>query len=365
MERLFDGTGPKGAMGAVRQRLLRHLQLPHEEDLRPILERLQIDMSRNSLERLREELWRDLSAAGLLQMDLSARTDGYSQLPWRLHQDNIEWHTADSLRGVAQQEGIWVGTPTPDGRRLRLGVRSFMRWAEDMEVKTDAMLCLVTHFLGRRIRDPRLWHDDILPSVQQFVRRHVTRGSRVELDVQSLCSVAFLLGHLIEPKLGADIAILQGGEPWTIRPSLLGSIKQSWSIVQQDLEAGGTDLVLAISVTRDVTPAVRGFVAECIRSACKLVEASPISGPSVRAIEHGTQALAMAEQLVTAVRAIRTAQKIQGRIHVFLSAPNAFSFFLGQVFRPLGAVQMYEYNFEQPEGCEYWPSLALAPSISI
>jgi len=341
LDRLFDGTGSRGKMGIRREQMVDHLGLSDQDQLRPILERFQIAVHDNNLEHLRDEVWRDLGAVGLRQMDLSSRGDEYCQLPWRFHQDGMEWHTADSLRALAQQEGIWIGQPDSSrGTRLRLGVRSFMRWAEDMDVKTDHMLCLVEHFVGRRIRDPKLWHDDILPSVLGFVRNHVSRGSRILLDIQSLCSVAFLLGHLIEPKLAVDVAILQGGSEWIVRPSLVNTVKPAWSVKQWELKRDGTDLVVGFGVTRDVTPAVQAYVDACLPSACRIVVASPILGPSVHAVEHGTQALAMAEQIVTLLRTVRAQQGIRGTTHIFLSAPNAFSFFLGQVGRPLGAVQL-------------------------
>jgi len=366
MDRLFDGTGPRGKMGSLRERLTEHLALANEEELRPILERLRVDLTPMNLEQLRESLWRNLGAAGLRQFDLSRKTDPYCQLPWRIHADGTHWHDADSLREAVRGEGLWIGQcPTVAESPTRLGVRSFLRWAEDMEATTDHVLCLVDRFVGREIRDPRLWQQDILPSVQSFVQQHVVPGRKILLDIQSLGSVAFLLGYLIEPRLGVEVTLLQAGKEWRVRPTMLRTVSRNLSLSEMKLTSGGNDSVLAAGLTHDVWPAARRYALAHLLTASSAALVSPSTGSSSHAIENATEGFAMAEETIKFARRIRFQNGIAGVTHVFWSGPNAFSFFLGQASRSLGAVQLYEYNFDRPERGQYWPSLRLEPSDGI
>ena len=49
------------------------------------------------------------------------------------------------------------------------------------------------------------------------------------------------------------------------------------------------------------------------------------------------------------------------RIHLFMAAPGAFSFFLGQRAVAIGPVTIYEYDFEGANGGSYQKSLSLTP----
>ncbi|SAL09202.1 hypothetical protein AWB64_00101 [Caballeronia sordidicola] len=46
-------------------------------------------------------------------------------------------------------------------------------------------------------------------------------------------------------------------------------------------------------------------------------------------------------------------------LHLFIAAPNAFTFFLGQRQPGLGKITLYEYDFEGANGGGYKPSLSL------
>ena len=52
-------------------------------------------------------------------------------------------------------------------------------------------------------------------------------------------------------------------------------------------------------------------------------------------------------------------------IHLFVAAPNAFSFFLGQRQPSLGRIKLYEYDFEGLNGGGYRASLSLPISARV
>jgi hypothetical protein len=50
--------------------------------------------------------------------------------------------------------------------------------------------------------------------------------------------------------------------------------------------------------------------------------------------------------------------------HLFVAAPNGFTFFLGQLARPLGALRLYEYDFGAGMPGAYAPSIDLSETIT-
>ena len=74
------------------------------------------------------------------------------------------------------------------------------------------------------------------------------------------------------------------------------------------------------------------------------------------AIACGRHALQLAESLAAQ---IRVARKTNGRVHLFIAGPNAFTFFLGQQRPSLGTPILYEYDFEGTRGGSYKASLSL------
>jgi hypothetical protein len=62
----------------------------------------------------------------------------------------------------------------------------------------------------------------------------------------------------------------------------------------------------------------------------------------------------MAEAVAQRVR-----QSPAPKTHIFLAAPNAFSFFLGQHQRAIGTVTLYEWDFERLRGGGYSVSLSI------
>jgi hypothetical protein len=58
----------------------------------------------------------------------------------------------------------------------------------------------------------------------------------------------------------------------------------------------------------------------------------------------------------------RTVRERKGVLHLFSAAPNAFLFFLGQLSRGFGRVQLYEYDFDRNIPGAYSLSIQLPPS---
>ena len=99
---------------------------------------------------------------------------------------------------------------------------------------------------------------------------------------------------------------------------------------------------MAISVTHDVRGDVSAFLKGAkIPIRGSLAATLPQAGNTV--LRDGPHALALVQALVAKLRSHR---KSGQTCHLFIAAPNGFSFVLGQHLRPLGPVVVYEFDFE-------------------
>lgn len=82
--------------------------------------------------------------------------------------------------------------------------------------------------------------------------------------------------------------------------------------------------------------------------------------PGQTQVLGGAHAFALAEKLEQWLR-IRMAHNRKRILHIFAAAPNGFLFYLGQLSRNLGSIQLYEFAFGSRTGETYTPSLGLPP----
>lgn len=247
-------------------------------------------------------------------------------------------------------------------KRITLGIRSFSRGAENMADETQSMLCLTEKFEGRVLKKEFDWEQDILASLQEFLRNNTDCEQAYELLLDTHMSVAFSAGRILDTKIGINIFPIQktakeGSVLWDTT-SLDRNEYPDWDIKNEFLQNDYKDSVLVLNLTRNIHKDVMEFISDknisvnrIINCTLKNYEANNIS------IVNGTHATKLANSLYTAIIE-RSITERQATLHIFSAAPNAFMFFLGQVSRGFGKCIIYEFDFEQIDNCSYKPSIS-------
>jgi hypothetical protein len=365
-EALFRSQRNNKRISSVRSAWATRLGLAHDLDLEPIIQRLRIVICPSNLQDIIADLNARLEAVGLLSWPESKRTNPYPALLRALCAEGKKWFTSTALREVAKREELLDATRVQPVAGVRLGIRTFMRWAENMEDESDAMLCLCKYFVDRDIKAPQLWRENVVPEVAGFLRNHIKSGCRYVLSLQTLTSIAFLVGFLIDPKLKAEIALLQirRRTPWTLVPSLIKKANGGWSERFIALETNG-GLGVAIGISRPILDDVASYTRDAALRLKGIVSLEPSAGPSQVAISDANEACALAEHAMIRITKIRKQSRIEGPLHVFISAPNVFSFLLGQLGRSLGDIVLYEYDFATGKTGAYKPSISVNSSLKL
>ncbi len=254
-------------------------------------------------------------------------------------------------------------TPRPDF--LHLGVRSFrVGWGEGMEDETDRMLALEEHFGERHILDHTLWHTEVFPALRDFfsgIARE--RGRPIHLDFAAHLSIAFATGYLLDAKSGLDVRVSQRGQRGTSDMWARDASppdRPLWRFEKQPGTARCNDVAVAVSVTWPIDDDVRAYLRASGLSVGRVLHASVLPEPGGEAVDNGAHALRLAQLLGREIRA-RTVPERRGVLHLFISAPNIFTFFLGQIARNFGRVQLYEHELGSVEPGAYRPGLWLPP----
>jgi hypothetical protein len=253
-----------------------------------------------------------------------------------------------------------VGSASP----VRLGIRSFDGWGKDMAKRTDAVLDLVPLFDGRIARDPRSWNEEIFPRLKDFLLSHIDERRPLLLDFAAHSSIAFAAGWILEAKSGLDVRVrqriqMEGELEWFPKE---GSVPEGplWRD-EPDLilSPGAPDVALALAVSQ---PEVAAHVQEYVQSqglpVGRLLQAT-VPEPGPRSVASGAHALQLALALLSRVRQ-RQPHEREGRVHLFAAAPNALTFYLGQVSRSFGRIVLYEHPFGAADAYgRYLPSIEL------
>ena len=358
MNRLSE-PGPRSRIGELRRKAAVHLGVG-EGLLSEILASMRIQHSFGNLAVLNERLNENLVLAGMKPMENTGSYSPYDDLAKKLLQSGRQVFTADEIKEICEREGLWIGFRCQSDVGADLGIRSFIRRAEYMEDDTDVVLDLVPYFDGRRIREPSLWNADVAPQVVQFLETHTKLGKAYRLRVDAHTSVAVLSGYALDTKAGVNISLVQktrrGVEIWdTEQPASLPS--REWEFGWIDGGNADGDLAVAVSVTHDVCGDVAAFLKDAgIAIRGTLTATLPRAGNTV--VRDGPHALALAQALIAELRGHRQSGQV---VHLFMAAPNGFSFVLGQHLRPVGPSVVYEFDFESGVPGAYKAGVALPP----
>jgi hypothetical protein len=124
-----------------------------------------------------------------------------------------------------------------------------------------------------------------------------------------------------------------------------------------ELRPNQLDVAVALGLTHDVSADVRRYCEARLPNVGPLLILKPSSGSGAQSVACGRHAFELADTATSAVCAVKADGT--GRTHLFIAAPNAFSFFLGQRQTALGSVGLYEFDFDGGRDHSYVAALTL------
>lgn len=346
-------SGPRSEIGKARIHFQSHLGID-SDSLKVLLSALRIEHARSfpDIDRLLNERLR----RHRLPPYEEKSSNPYDMLPYALSsQSEVVWEASD-LRRVITEEFGWTKASLIGATRPRFGVRQFLRFAEDMEGRVDALLELESYFDHRRPREATTW-ESVKGMVTAFIQQNVEGLDAADLILAVPLPLAYVIGSAIRPKAPVALSIEQGGTSGTRLWNLTGSGKsyRPFTFDCTELSAAGTDLAVVISLTHSVRKAALDWLHDAKAPIGSVIEAH-LENAGSASVEDGAHCVALADQLV---QHLLEADPRAITVHVFISAPKAFAVALGRAAHRLPRVQLYEFDFEIRDASVYFPTYAV------
>lgn len=353
---LFDGTTDRSIAGKVRKLWREHLDIDDKE-LMLLARTLSLDTDSTSLDDHRDNLDLLFENRGLRRVPVSESSFVYDDVAFQwLAQGRLEFDR-QTFREACKREGLLA----VDGHvHVVFGVKSFEHPFDRLEDRCTVVLDLIPHFDERAIRDQADWASTLYPNLKGFLQTAAKGSQHLRLILDTHITLAFAAGSVLNIKSGRDVEIEQRAVHRNVWHSSDIPRDSSWPEWEFDLEMlnqSEGDMAVAVCLTHDVVSAVKSHLAASSPETSSLLIARPTCGAGARSVVCGQHAFDLAEAL-----ALRINQQRTGNItplHLFIAAPNAFTFFLGQRQPGLGKTTLYEYDFEGSNGGGYRPSLSL------
>ena len=353
LDKLFVPGGDRSRMGKVRKAWRDHLGLSTDDDLRGVLEGLHIKARQKSLESMRDEVNIRVRLVGL--------TPCYDQTAF-LYDGAIRSLKAagrnvfdrSSFETLCREEG-WIRADTAEAF-VNVVLRTFSDSPGDrFDASPDRTLELADAFNGRFLEPSVDWTIDLAPKIENFLEEIRSTEPRIRLFLNAHVSVAFLAGARLGLKSGVQVELVQRGRG---RTSIWrwddGADGPPPSVT--DIPVGsGSDLALVVSLSRDALLDAEDYVKTALPDVGQILHVRSSDPPGPGAIAGGTHVARIADAAAEAVRAARL--PVGAVVHLFIAAPNAFTFALGQHAAALGRWAIYEFDFERRVDGLYRPSL--------
>lgn len=360
VDKLFEGRTSKSATGRVRQVWSEHLNLSGDE-LREFCKRLRLHKSFDSLDQLRERLDEVFKYYGLIPTGVGRSVTEYDDLVFQWAAQGRNRFDRKSFKAVCKAEGI-LGSPKP--RVQVFGVKSFEHAIDRLEDRCTSTLNLVGEFDGRAIRNPGDWGVKLVPDLKAFLASSAQQaGSSLRLAMDAHVTLAFAAGAVLNTKSGRRVEIEQRSPDrmvWAADDAPVDPAWPGWDFEVEQLSAESADIAIAVGLSRPIVADVEAFIRTSVPNVGRLLVASPEGGAAQTSVKCGAHANMLAERLVGEVSTLRRQNPgVASQVHLFIAAPNAFTFFLGRHAPTLWPLTLYEYDFEKLHTGSYEPSLCL------
>ncbi len=359
IERLFEGTTLQSATYRARREWMEHLGID-EDELRALCKCLSLAHTSESLDMLRDRLDDACRLAGLTRPDPRSSSTIYDGniFEW-VGQRRAEFDRK-TFREKCGDEGL-LAPPVAASRVY--GVKTFEHAFDRLEDRCHEVLNMVSEFDDRFVRDPQAWRSSLLPRLSAFLKGLPAPEGRVRLAIDAHATLAFAAGAILDTKSSRAVDIVQRSPQPVVWSADDGPARADWPAWVFDevlLDPSGEGTACAVSVTRDTQPMVRLYAQQRLPCLRRLLVARPTVPPGQSVVASGAHAAQLAERLAERIKRDREADatRVMESVHLYVAAPNAFTFFLGRHLQALKPVSLYEFDFGRDRDGSYQRSLS-------
>lgn len=358
LDRLYSTKTDNSAVGRIRKAWREHLDID-EDELRLLASTLAFGHTSETLNDLRDRLDMLFAFVGLRRVPPHESAFFYDDLIFQwMGQGRVEFDR-EGFKALCAEEGLF-------GAALEhpkvYGVKSFEHAFDRLEDRCDEVLNFVPIFDERYIRDDEDWSATIFPELLGFLRSAASDQVRLRLALDTHTTLSFAAGSVLNIKSGRNVELEQRTIVRNVWAADDVPVDPEWPSLDQaliDLHTDASDIAVAVGITHDIADDVLRYVENKLPTVGRLLVLRPSTGSSSLAVIAGRHAFDLAQSAKEAIRSATCARPPRSITHLFVAAPNALTFFLGQQAPGLGRLCLYEFDFEGGRDRSYRPSLSL------
>ena len=362
LDRLYGTKTDRSAVGEIRKAWREHLAI-NEEELRVFASTLAFGHTSESLADLRDHLDILFAFVGLRRVPAHESGFIYDDLVFQwMSQGRVE-HDRESFRELCEREGLRGETVE---QPKVYGIKSFEHAFDRLEDRCDEVLNFVPVFDQRFIRNDHEWSTKLYPELSEFLRAAASDRSELRLALDAHTTLAFAAGSVLNIKSGRAVELEQrtiSRGVWATDDVLADP---DWPMLDQaviKIHSDAPDVAVALGITHDIADDVRRYVESRLQTVGSLLVLRPSVGTGSQVVASGRHAFDLAQSAKEAMRSVNPKNSLAAVTHLFVAAPNALTFFLGQQAPVLGHLCLYEFDFEGSLDRSYRPSLSLPVRI--
>ena len=356
-EQIFT-AGPTSTLGAIRESWCHHLRIAAEE-FDDFARRLRFCLDQMMRRHHEEYVSLLLEKAGMRPMPLGLEVNPYISVYMNLILNGRNDFDRAAFYNLCFENGLFAESTSNARSRKLIAVRSYIRFAENIEELTKESVCVAEHFDHRDIKDDSLWQSKVAPKIYEFLRRTAT-DRQVEYETHLEChpSLAFLSGYSVPQVSGINCFPIQKGSSTCLWKPANGLSQKAVVFDREIIEmhGGGEDIFVALSITCDVSNDVLKYFSSTVSSIKEGIHLR-LQGAGPQSVCDARHAYDIATEAFNIVQEFRKTQP-RGRVHLFFAAPNGLVFFLGRLCHYLMPIQLYEFSPDRPAR-GYRPSISL------
>lgn len=350
--------GPASKMGRVRSLWCSALKITSDETLFNILRNFAILDNQPNLESMRAMVSTTARSVGLQLAPNNASDFRPDALASELIKCGFEVLNRNDLLTFLAQQGFKPAASMQDQAKFTdVLIKSFERLATDTS-KFDSILDLTDHFQSRYLDPSSDWQNHVVNSVTQHLSVQARTSPYIRLAIDAHASIAFASGRALHLKSGVRTEIYQNGrkgpELWHAEDGPGEAMPFDTNLIDIN---DGHELAISVSVAQPTQTAVLAFVQQTLPEVGKVLNCRLPTGPNQTGIAGGYHAAQLSDQLAGIVNTLRETNAVT-RVHLFVAAPNALLFYLGQQAQAIGRHQMYEYDMDGERGGSYVASIS-------
>lgn len=355
LDALAAGKTDRSEMGKLRKAWREHLELD-DDALRLLARTLAFSVAPGSPEEQRMILNDRFAVVGLAAVPLSTSTLPHDDLVFQWASQGTQEFDAARLRDICRRESL-LANPVP--RAAAYGVKSFEHPIDPIDERCEKVLNLLPAFNERFLKNDREW-GELYPELRNFLVGAARESEHLRLVLDTHASLAFAAGSVLNTKSGKTVELEQrtnGRHVWTTVAPTGSGTRPSLRVEREVLPANGPDIVVAVGLTHVIAERVRKHATQHLSSAGLLLSCTVDGRSGQSTVEDGAHAAQLADELSRAIASARDGRSCT--VHLFIAAPNAFTFMAGQRQAGMGRATLYEYDFENARGETYESSLTL------